>query len=146
MKALALLSALLLTACGGSASPVAPTPRYPDVAGQYRGTITLTFPDVFNSITCPASTSVTQAGSSVSIAPMIFTGACEGFSIPFGPAMIDETGALIGGVSTGTFVQPSCGSYLYNASGGFFGRDLRMSMTATSRTCVNFNFTAVLTR
>ena len=31
-------------------------------------------------------------------------------------------------------------------SGGFFGRELRFSLVATSTTCLNFNFTAVLSR
>ena len=33
-----------------------------------------------------------------------------------------------------------------NGSGGFFGRDFRLSINATSRTCYNFNMTVNLSR
>jgi hypothetical protein len=89
---------------------------------------------------------VTQSGSSVNIAPIVASGQCSGISIPVGQTTIDNTGALIGTSQTGSYTDPSCGTYQYTASGGFFGRDLRMSMSASSSTCYNFNFSMVLTR
>ena len=140
---LAVLTISATIACGSS--PTTPTPTTPQVAGNYAGTITLVRPEVNNSLTCPATTSVTQVGNAVNIAPMLLSGVCGNLSIPFGAAMIDSTGALTG-PNTGIFNEPTCGSYSYAASGGFFGRELRLSMSATSATCLNFNFTANLTR
>lgn len=134
----------LLSACGGS-SPTAPTPQFPQVAGSYSGAITIAFPEVPSSVTCPGSTAVTQSGASVSIAPLILGGQCGNLSIPFGPVTIDTTGNISGSGTSGTITQ-GCGTYNFTGSGGFFGRDLRLSINATSLTCLNFNFTAVLTR
>lgn len=136
---------LLLTGCGGGGSPSAPTPQIPNVVGSYSGNATFTFPELRQTMTCPANTSVTQSGSTVNVAPIILNGQCGGISIPFGQATIDNTGALQGN-SSGTYNDPSCGTYSYTASGGFFSRELRISVTATSRTCYNFNFTANLSR
>lgn len=136
---------VLSTACGSS-SPTAPTPQTPNVVGGYTGTVTVNLPEVPTSRTCPANTNVTQSGSTVTIAPIVLGGTCNNLSIPVGQATIDTTGAITG-PNTGTFFEPNCGgNYTYTASGGFFGRELRLSMTGTSGTCLNFNFTAVLTR
>lgn len=136
--------AVVVMACG-SASPSAPTPQIPNVIGSYAGSMTLVRPEVQSSLTCPASTTVTQSGSTVTIAPIVLGGVCGVLSIPVGQAVIDTTGAITGS-NTGTFFEPTCGGYSYTASGGFFGRELRLSMSATSATCLNFNFTAVLSR
>ena len=139
---------VLAAACGGGgSSPTSPppTPTIPNVAGNYSGSATFNFPELATTLTCPASTSVTQSGSTVNVAPIILTGQCQNISIPFGQATIDNTGNL-GGSQSGSYNEPSCGTYNYTGSGGFFGRDLRISLNATSRTCYNFNFTATLTR
>jgi hypothetical protein len=81
----------------------------------------------------------------VNIAPLILGAACGGMSMPLGQVTIDSTGA-IAGPNTGTYNEPSCGVYDVTASGGFFGRELRMSVNATSRTCYNFNMTITLSR
>jgi hypothetical protein len=70
-------------------------------------------------------------------------GECGTMSAPLGEVIIDATGSL--GQESGTF-SDSCGVYSYTASGGFFGRDLRMSLVATSRTCWNMNMTINLSR
>lgn len=140
------ISLLVLSACGGGGSPTSPTPTTPSVAGSYSGTATFTFPALQTTVSCPASTTVTQSGKSVSIAPIVLRGDCDTLSIPFGQVTIDSTGAFEGGNTTGTFNEPTCGTYSVVGSGGFFGRELRISVTATSATCVNFNFTAVLNR
>ena len=57
--------------------------------------------------------------------------------------MIDATGSL--GSETGT-TSESCGTYTYTGSGGFRGRDMRISFVYTSRTCYNMNFTINLTK
>lgn len=133
-------------ACGGS-SPTTPTPTIPQVAGTYTGQVTITLPEVPSSRTCPAQTAVTQSGSSVNIAPIVFTGTCGNLSVPMGPTTIDATGALASSGIAQTFFEPTCGgNYTTIGSGGFFGRELRITLTATSSACLNFNFTAVLTR
>lgn len=139
--------AISAIACGSS-SPTTPTPvapTVPQVAGSYAGTITITYPEINRTLSCPATTSVTQSGSSVNIAPLALSGLCAGLSIPFGGDAIDATGNFTSS-PTGTYSDPSCGSYSYVSSGGFFGRELRLSMTAISSTCLDLNFSANLTR
>jgi hypothetical protein len=139
--------ALLASACGdgGGNEITGPSNRIPSVAGNYSGTTSITFPELSRTVTCPTTTSVTQSGSTVSIAPLQLSGQCGALSIPFGQMTIDTTGAL--GQDTGSFFEPSCGgTYNYSGSGGFFGRDLRLSAVYTSRTCYNMNFTINLTR
>ena len=144
---IATILALLLTACGGgSGSPTAPTQSMPNVGGNYSGALTIVFPELATSVSCPGTTSVTQSGSSLNIAPIILSGQCAGLSIPLGAATIDATGNLAGGAATGTYTDPSCGTYTYTGSGGFFGREMRISMNATSRTCYNMNITILLSR
>jgi hypothetical protein len=137
---------LTLAACGSNGGgPTAPSNQIPNVVGTYTGNVTITYPELQASVTCPTTTSVTQSGATVSIAPLILRGQCGTLSIPLGSTSIDATGNI--GSDTGTFTEPSCGGrYNYSASGGFFGKDLRLSMSATSSTCYNFNFTATLTR
>jgi hypothetical protein len=131
--------------CGGSSS--APTSTHiPAVNGSYSGNATYNFPELQQSLSCPATTVVTQNGGTVSIAPMVLRGECDNLSIPMGQMTIDTTGAIDGGSAQGTFNEPTCGTYNATISGGFFGRELRISMTATSSTCYNFTFTSVLSR
>jgi hypothetical protein len=79
------------------------------------------------------------------MAPLTLGGQCNNLSVPVGQFSIDTTGNMIGG-NSGSFNEASCGNYDYVGSGGFFGRDFKVSITATSRTCYNFNFTANLSR
>ena len=137
--------ALLVTGCGGG-SPTSPSgTQYPSVAGSYTGTTTLVFPELNQSVSCPTSTSVTQSGGSSNMAPLVLGGACGTLSIPVGAGTIDTLGALQGSTS-GSYNEPSCGIYNWTGSGGLFGRDLRMSINATSSTCFNFNMTMNLSR
>jgi hypothetical protein len=115
------------------------------VAGSYNGTATITLPEVGQSQTCPASTSVTQSGASVTMAPMVLGGSCN-VSLPLGSVTIATTGAIVTGSGSGTFDEPSCGTYNSQVSGGFSGREFSLSVSATSPTCVDFNFSATLSR
>lgn len=133
-----------LTACGGGGNPSGPSNSIPNVVGTYSGNVTISFPEIAAQLSCPSSTSVTQSGSTVNIAPIVMRGECNNLSIPVGQVTIDATGALQGGSTT--TITESCGTYNAVGSGGFFGRELRISINATSRTCFNFNFTATLTR
>jgi hypothetical protein len=130
---------LSLAACGGS-SPTAPS--IPQVAGNYGGTVTFTFPGV-GTVSCVATTSVTQSGSEVNVAPIAMGSPCN-LSIPVGTATIDATGAFQG--STSGTVPETCGVYNMVGSGGFFGNQLQFSIIASSNTCVNFTFAATLNR
>ena len=140
---IAVVMVCLTAACGGN-GPTGPSSSIPNVVGTYSGNVTITFPELTAQVNCPSSTSVTQSGATVSIAPLVLRGECGSQSIPLGQVEIDATGSI--GSESGTFNDPSCGNYTYSASGGFFGRELRLSMTATSPTCYNFNFTATLTK
>ncbi len=137
-------AALMAAGCGGSST--APSNRIPSVSGTYSGNVTLVYPELQARLTCPASTTVTQSGSTVNIAPVLLGGQCGGVSLPLGQSTIDSTGAIGGGSDSGTYNEPSCGLYSYTVSGGFFGRELRASAIYTSRTCYNLNFTMTLTR
>ena len=147
MRRCALVLVLMFAvACGGGSGPTAPQgPQYPAVAGSYAGTVTMAFPELGQSITCPATTSVAQTNASVSIAPIILAGACGGISIPLGSMTIDQNGSL-GTATSFSYTEPSCGVYNGTVSGGFFGQQFQISINATSTTCYNFNFTASLTR
>ncbi len=137
--------AVLVTGCGGD-SPTSPSgSQYPSVAGTYAGTTTVAFPELNQSVSCPTTTSVTQSGGSINMAPLVLTGACGNLSVPVGSGTIDTLGALQGSTS-GTYNEPTCGTYNWTGSGGFFGRELRMSINATSSTCYNFNMTINLSR
>src|SRR5690349_9618353 len=146
MRACALVLALFAVASCGGGSPTSPSSNIPSVAGSYSGTATLVLPESQLTINCPATTSVTQSGAVINLAPIILGGNCGNSSIPFGQTTIDATGALNSAGSSGTFNDPSCGTHTYTGSGGFFGREFRLSLTATSPTCEDFNFTAVLDR
>ena len=140
-------------ACGGGEDGgnnlTGPTNTFPSVAGNYAGTTTITFPEVNQTLSCPTTTSVAQtAGTgSVSIAPLQLGGGCAAAgltSLPVGSVTIDRTGAFPN--ENGTTSGGSCGTYDYVASGGFFGRDFRISMVHSSPTCLDFNTTINLTR
>ncbi len=147
MRRAIVLVALCVTAACGGGSPSAPTPAIPNVAGSYSGSSTFAFPELQRSMSCPATTSVTQSGATVNIAPLVLGGDCGNTSIPLGQTTIDTTGALAGGSATGNYYDSTCGgTYNWVASGGFFGRELRLSITYTSTACYNMNFTAVLSR
>jgi hypothetical protein len=146
--AVLLSSVIFAAACGGgeagSNNLTGPTNTIPNVAGNYSGTTTVTLPELNQSSSCPTTTSVTQAGGgSINVAPLQIRGQCGTLSLPLGPATIDATGSL--GQATGTHSE-SCGLYNWVASGGFFGRDMRLSIIYTSRTCYNMNITINLTR
>jgi hypothetical protein len=146
-KVIVTLSSLVFSiACGESSSPTAPTPSIPNVAGNYSGSLSIALPELGQTLTCPGTTTVTQSGSTVSLAPIALSGVCAGLSIPLGSGTIDATGNLTGGTTSGSYTDPSCGTYSYTGSGGFFGRDLRISMVATSRTCYNMNITINMSR
>src|SRR5687767_12644968 len=110
MRILIVIFAALAVACGKS--PTEPQgPRYPTVAGNYSGNLSFVFPELQTTANCPATTTITQTEGRVSIAPIIATGACGGQSIPFGAFNIDTNGAIEGGSATGSFNEPSCGTY-----------------------------------
>ena len=136
---------ILTVACGDNDGITGPSNNIPSVAGNYSGSTTISFPELTLSTTCPTTTSVTQSGGgSINIAPLQVRCPDIGLlSLPFGEATIGATGSL--GSESGTLTQ-ECGVYNYTGSGGFFGRDLRLSLTYTSRTCYNMNITINLTR
>ena len=136
--------ALCVSACG-SDGPTAPDrPSIQTVSGSYAGTVTMTFPEILQTLTCPATTTVTQTGANISVAPIVLRGACEGISLPLGSVTIDTNGALTN--ESGTFTDPDCGTYQYVGTGGFFGRTMQVSLDASSATCLDINMTLTLTR
>ena len=144
-----LLVAVSLTAAcggGGNSNPAAPSqPQIPSVAGTYSGSTLMAFPELAVQVTCPTTTTVTQAGATANIAPLVLSGECGNLSIPMGQVTIDTTGAINGGSTSYTFDQ-ACGRSNAVASGGFFGREMRISINSTSTTCYNLNMTITIRR
>ena len=145
---------LFVAGCGGG-SPTAPsTPTYPSVAGNYSGTMTFTFPSLGTRVDCPATTSITQSGATVTIGAITPSGSCAslGASPPLGSLTIDVSGSL-GTQTVSNFSEPSCnGTYNATLSGGFSGSTLQFSFvyTAVSGGCLtnpgNFTLSATLTK
>jgi hypothetical protein len=139
------LPLLFVIACGGENNVTGPTNQIPNVAGNYNGMTTVLLPELSRSVACPTTTTVTQgSGGNINIAPLQVRCPDMGLlSLPIGEATIDATGSL--GGETGTLNQ-DCGIYNYSGSGGFFGKDLRLSLFYTSQTCFNMNITINLTK
>lgn len=145
LAAVGLLVSSIAAGCGGNDS-TGPSKSIPNVTGNYSGTTTFSFPELATTLSCPTTTSVTQSGSTVSIAPLQLAGACSAnglSSLPLGSTTIDNTGAFAN--ESGSTTE-ACGVYNWTGSGGFFGRDLRLSLVYTSRTCYNMNVTINLSR
>ena len=138
------LVACVTAACGGDDAGTAPTPSIPNVTGNYSGVTTVVFPELSTSASCPTTTTVTQSGGTVNFAPLVLGGQCANQSIPMGQVSIDATGAILGRSSATQ--REECGLYNISGSGGFFGRELRISINATSTTCWNMNMTINLSR
>ena len=149
MKVASLFTVLVVCVVGCGGSPTSPggtqIGQYPSVAGNYSGTTVLTYPELSETYSCPTNTAVTQNGGQLTIAPFVLNGVCGGISVPFGAAVIDTSGEFVAATS-GSFNDPECGTYNYTFSGGFFNRELRMSMRATSPICYNFDLTITLAR
>ncbi len=134
-------------ACSGNGDNAVsgPSNNIPTVAGNYSGSTNIVVGGI-GSGTCPTTTSVTQSGSAVSIAPLQLRGAeCGNSSIPMGDFVIDSTGSL--GLKPATGTTP-CGPYNITGSGGFLGRDLRLSIyeTPMSGICPTVSFSITLTK
>jgi uncharacterized protein (DUF2147 family) len=147
-----ILILISLVACGGGggsspSAPSIPTPTpIPTVAGNYAGSGTIAYPELGESAVCAATTTITQAGSTVNLGNIVGGGRCSGSGFPAREVTIDTNGAIVGG-TTGSYLDPDCGgTYSYTLSGSFSGRDLRLSVSAVSQVCWNYNFTATLTR
>jgi hypothetical protein len=142
-----LVFVLSTVACGGGGSSSPSGPSIPTVAGNYAGSGTLVYPELGESAVCTATTTITQAGSIVNLGNIRGGGPCSGGSgFPAGEVTIDTNGAIVGG-TTGSYFDTDCGgTYSYTLSGSFSGRDLRLSVSAASQVCWNYNFTGTLTR
>lgn len=154
-RALPLTVVLMAHAAACGRGNTAPTPAIPNVTGNYSGTVTITYQLTGGQISCPATTSVTQSGANVTLAPLTMAGACPSAglsSFPVGDFTITNTGSLGTQSGTNLFVASCNGFYSYSASGGFFGSTLQFTFiyTATSGGCVsqvgNFTFAGNLSR
>jgi hypothetical protein len=140
-----ILVCLFAVACGDDNNLSGPSNTIPNVAGNYRGSTTVAFPELNQTAVCSTTTSVTQSGGgNINIAPLQLQCPNVGLlSLPLGSGTIDATGSL--GSYSGSY-NDTCGIYNYNASGGFFGKDLRISMFYTSISCYNMNITINVSR
>ena len=148
--------------CGGgptspsslSSTSTSKSSSIPSVDGNYSGSITITYSSIGGSVTCPASTTVTQVGATVTIGALTPSGACAsaGVSPPLGSFTIDNTGSL-GSTTTNNVSDPSCnGAFNTTISGAFSGATLQFSFvfTAVSGGCLsdpgNFTISGTLTK
>jgi hypothetical protein len=146
--------ALCTVACGSNSSPAAPTAAGPpNVAGNYSGTVTFSYPTLGQTLTCPTQTSVTQNGSTVTISPLVFSGSCANLgSLPVGDNPLSTTGSLGTVTVNNLFVSACNGFYNVSGSGGFFGSTLQFSFSylVQSGPCTtqlgNFTLTGNLTK
>ena len=139
----ALLLCLWLSAC--SDSPTAPAPVYPAVNGTYTGTATFT--TTTSSVTCSANTAVSQAGDRVSIAAIQLGSECGVGTVPGGQFTISTAGALT--IAPASVTDTACeGTYAVTGSGGFFDRELRITLNyaSTASRCILRGFTTTMTR
>jgi hypothetical protein len=151
---LAAMPVCSLSGCGGSNTPTTPSPpQYPAVAGNYSGTATFNLITLGASLNCPASTTVTQSGASVTLAALALSGSCASLgSLPLGSFTISTTGALVPLSQNNVPIADCNGTYNATASGGFSGSTLQFAFafTAVSGGCVgqpgNFNFSGTLTK
>ena len=147
------LAKILVVACafpfvGCGSNSTGPSSGFPDVAGNYSGTVTLTLSLIGESLTCPATVSVTQSGANVTFSPATFSGACTTVfpTLPLGSTTIDSTGSLGSLTENNLFVASCNGNYNVTGSGGFFNQTLQISIiyTAVSGGCAsqlgNFSF------
>jgi hypothetical protein len=144
----------LLAGCASKGTTTAPTPAVPNVAGSYSGSVTVTYHSILQSITCPATTTVTQSGTTVTMAPLMLGGQCQTIgvtSVTVGTFTISSTGSL----DTRTVANvslPSCGSYSTSATGAFSGSTLQLTIdyTAITPSCIdqvgNFTYAGTLTK
>ena len=66
------VAAMAAAACGSHGTDLTgPSNSIPNVAGNYSGTATLSLPEINQSMTCTTTTSVTQSGGTVSVAPLV---------------------------------------------------------------------------
>jgi hypothetical protein len=105
----------------------------------------MTFAELGFGTRCAASTVVSQSGPVVTIAPIALGSECGGGSIPVGSATVDSAGRLRAGTNA-TFTEPGCPTYTVSGTGQFSGRELRLSLVATSARCWSLDLDARLTR
>ena len=134
---------LLVVAC--SSDPTGPS--FPDVAGTYTGTVTLSLSDA-GSVDGSMSMVVAQSGEQLTITGSItFLG--ETTQLPAITGTINETGfftATAGGFS-GTASDPQCGTWTTTSSTlTFSGGTARLQESASSPSCGNLNLFGTLTR
>jgi len=135
LKPIVVVVAVGVAACSSSATaPTASGP--PNVAGSYSGGVTLTTRSAV--LACPAQLTVTQNGTTVTLAPLVFTGTCASLgSFPLGDATISNTGSM-GRATQSLFFDACSGLYDVSLSGGFSGNTLHFALvyTAKSGGCV----------
>lgn len=136
------LLCIVFVACGSSNDVTGPS-RVPSVAGNYAGVVTAASPEHGESLQCPATTSVTQSGNSVTVGAIRFGEPCDAVDFEVGTTIIDANGALP--TARTTFTE-SCGIYTVTVSGGFSNQELRIVGTYLSDTCLDLTVTIALSR
>ena len=105
--------------------------------------MTLSYPELAVSLSCAASTVVTESGSSVDIAPITASGDCGGIAVTQATSIAIDSSATI---SISGTLSAACGVYNWTATGGFYGREMRFQFNLTSSTCLNQTTTGTLSR
>ncbi len=143
---------LFFVGCGDS-GPIAPTtptaPRFPQVAGTYSGTLSLSPSDSSGVLSVPAQLTVIQAGSQLTISgSMTLMG--QNIDVAAVTGTINETGFFTvaeSGSFTGPAHNPTCGNIVpTSGSLTFSGNMVRLVQTAVTDYCGNWQLDGTLTR
>lgn len=139
---------VLAMACGDDGGPLAPTPQIPQVAGTYRGPITISS-STLGSVTGYAELEVVQAGSQVTITGSQ-TIAGNTVQLAALTGTINATGFFTpsaGGSHIDGNFEPTCGRWdVTTATRTFVGRTLQIVVSAFTTYCGVVDYSATLTR
>ena len=152
-KSVAAIIGIGLAACGGSFSdpgtPPTPTPppSYLSVAGNYAGTVTVTYPPPTPALTCSATTTVSQSNDRVFFTPLVLGPACGGTSIVIPQIIIDTQGRIPSFPQTISQTL-DCGVVSVVLDGGFTATQFHLSQvfTPVSGTCQRVTYDITLTK
>ena len=141
----------LTMACGDDGRPVvptSPTPQIPQVAGTYRGPVTISS-STLGSVTGYAEMQVVQAGSQVTLTGSQ-TIAGDTVQLAALTGSINTTGFFTvsaGGSHIDGDVEPTCGRWnITTATRTFVGRTLQIVVSAITTYCGVLDYSATLTR
>ncbi len=145
---LGVVSAVLITACGGGEPTAPPAPEYPQVAGTYTGFVTLRMSAFAGSADFPMTLNVVQSGAQVTFSGSV-TAAGEVLQLPARTGTVNQTGFVTtGGASDNEpWEDATCGTVTTTDSSlAFRGNAAELYLGANTDHCGFLTISGVLTR